>query len=115
MKEWVDSVLEGGWAYGPGATALRGKGYWLAASTGSPEDSYRPGERHGRPFEAYLPPFEQTATLCGMHWWPPHILHGANGADAAAIEAHVATFGARLEAFLLSPAQQHPSGAALGT
>jgi glutathione-regulated potassium-efflux system ancillary protein KefF len=114
MKEWVDSVLEAGWAYGPGAIALRSKGYWLAVSTGSPEEAYRPGERHGRPFDAYLPPFEQTARLCGMHWWPPHILHGANDANEAAIEAHVAGFRARLDAFLLSPAQQHQPGAADG-
>jgi glutathione-regulated potassium-efflux system ancillary protein KefF len=80
LKEWVDSVLEPGWAYGPAAPALRGKGYWLAVTTGSPEDAYGAGERHGRPFEDYLPPFEQTALLCGMQWWPPHILHGANGA-----------------------------------
>jgi glutathione-regulated potassium-efflux system ancillary protein KefF len=110
MKEWVDSVLAPGWAYGPGATALRGKGYWLAVTTGSPEDAYRPGERHGRPFEAYLPPFEQTALLCGMHWWPPHILHGANGAGDDVIEAHVARFRARLETFLLTT----PNGSANG-
>jgi len=111
LKEWVDSVLEPGWAYGPGATALRGKGYWLAVTTGSPEDAYHPGERHGRPFEAYLPPFEQTALLCGMHWWPPHILHGANGADDAAIDAHVANFRARLEAFLMTKPNEIAHGA----
>lgn len=100
LKEWVDSVLLPGWAYGPGGTRLRGKGYWLAVTTGSPEDTYRNGERHGHPFEAFLPPFEQTARLCGMEWWPPHILHGANGALDAAIDAHVDAFRARLAQFL---------------
>jgi glutathione-regulated potassium-efflux system ancillary protein KefF len=111
LKEWTDSVLEPGWAYGSGATALGGKGYLLAVSTGSAEDDYQTGERHGRRFEAYLPPFEQTALLCGMDWWPPHILHGANRADEAAIDAHVASFRARLEAFLLTP----PKGRSDGT
>lgn len=103
LKEWVDTVLQPGWAYGPGATALQGKGYLLAATTGSPPEAYAPGERHGRPFADYLPPFEQTAALCGMHWWPPHILHGANNASAEAIEAHVAAFRARLADFLNAP------------
>jgi glutathione-regulated potassium-efflux system ancillary protein KefF len=115
LKEWTDSVLEAGWAHGPGATALRGKGYWLAVTTGSPEDAYQAGERHGRPFEAYLPPFEQTALLCGMDWWPPHVLHGANGAGEAAIDAHVAAFRARLEAFLLTPSKGLADGTATGT
>lgn len=115
LKEWVDSVLLPGWAYGPGGTRLRGKGYWLAVTTGSPQDAYQPGERHGRPFEAFLPPFEQTALLCGMEWWPPHILHGANGAPDEAIDSHVAAFRARLQQFLhatppTSP-QRGPHGA----
>ena len=42
MKLWLDEVLAFGWAYGPGGTALRGKDLWLVATTGGPEDSYRP-------------------------------------------------------------------------
>src|SRR3954452_7620819 len=29
LKEWVDMVLEQGWAYGRGGTALHGKDFWL--------------------------------------------------------------------------------------
>ena len=100
LKEWVDAVLQPGWAYGPGATALQGKGYLLAVTTGSPLASYAAGERHGRPFEDFLPPFQQTAALCGMHWLAPHILHGANSSDEGAVDTHVAAFRARLTAFL---------------
>jgi glutathione-regulated potassium-efflux system ancillary protein KefF len=42
LKLWVDDVLTFGWAYGPDGNALRGKDLWLVASTGGPEDSYRP-------------------------------------------------------------------------
>jgi len=100
LKEWVDAVLQPGWAYGPGATALRGKGYLLALTTGSPAAAYAEGERHGRPFDDFLPPFQQTAALCGMRWLAPHILHGANSADDETVDAHVAAFRARLQAFL---------------
>jgi len=111
LKEWVDSVLQPGWAHGPGATALRGKIYWLAVTTGSPETSYEAGERHGHPFTAFLPPFRQTALLCGMEWWPPHILHGATGAGDEAVDAHVAAFRARLEQFLRTPSKGAVRGA----
>jgi len=100
LKEWVDAVLQPGWAYGPGATALRGKGYMLALTTGSPDAAYAEGGRHGRPFEDFLPPFRQTAALCGMEWQAPHILHGANSASDAAVDAHVGAFRDRLQHFL---------------
>lgn len=100
LKEWVDAVLQPGWAYGPGASALRGKGYLLALTAGSTLDSYAEGERHGHAFDAFLPPFRQTAALCGMRWLEPHILHGANSVDEAAVDAHVAAFRARLLGFL---------------
>src|SRR6266545_285117 len=34
IKEWLDLVLELGWAYGPGGTALRGKLMMNAITTG---------------------------------------------------------------------------------
>ncbi len=105
LKEWLDAVLQPGWAYGDGGDALRGKTYWLVASTGSAEDAYSGAGPHGRPFAHYLPPFEQTAALCGMRWESPHILHGAHHVDAGALQAHVDAFGARLAAFS-SPSEQ---------
>jgi glutathione-regulated potassium-efflux system ancillary protein KefF len=96
MKEWVDVVLQDGWAYGPEGSAVKGKGYWLVATTGSAEADYAPGARHGRPFGDYLAQFEQTAALCGMDWIAPHVLHDAHAVDAGTVDAHVAGFAARL-------------------
>jgi glutathione-regulated potassium-efflux system ancillary protein KefF len=99
LKEWMDVVLVPGWAYGTPGSVLRGKGYWLVATTGSGEEAYRPGGLHGRPFADFLPPFEQTAALCGMDWIAPLLMHGAAHADEAAVEAHVAEFARRLQAY----------------
>lgn len=99
LKEWVDVVLEYGWAYGPGGTALRGKDFWLVVTTGSVEASYQQGAYHGHEFAAFLPPIQQTALLCGMRWLPPLILHGAHQADDAAIDAHVAAYLQRLVSY----------------
>lgn len=100
MKEWIDTVLLPGWAYGKDGRALHGKTFLLAATTGSPADAYAPGQIHGRPFEDYLPAFRQTAELCSMRWAEPHVLHGARLVDDAAVEAHVDAFVSRLGAFI---------------
>ena len=99
MKLWLDEVLGFGWAYGPGGNALRGKDLWLAASTGGPEDSYRPDSYNRYFFDAFLPPYEQTAALCGMRFLPPLMLHGAHRAEAAEIAAHAELFAQRLASY----------------
>lgn len=102
LKEWVDTVLTSGWAYGAGGTALAGKNYWLVASTGSPQAAYAADGIHARPFDDYLPPFRQTAALCGMRWEAPLILHGAHLVDDTVLARHIATFSARLRALSAS-------------
>ncbi|MBL8287700.1 MAG: NAD(P)H-dependent oxidoreductase [Rubrivivax sp.] len=96
MKLWLDEVFAFGWAYGPGGTALRGKDLWLVASTGGPEHSYHPAGYNRYFFDAYLPPYEQTARLAGMRWLPPLVLHGAHRVDEAGLGAHAGLFAERL-------------------
>jgi glutathione-regulated potassium-efflux system ancillary protein KefF len=99
LKLWLDEVLTYGWAYGPGGTALQGKDLWLVATTGSPEDSYHPASYNRYFFDAFLPPYEQTATLCGMRFLPPLVLHGAHRASEANIASHVQVFRERLGSY----------------
>ena len=96
MKLWLDEVFAFGWAYGPGGNALRGKDLWLVASTGGPEDSYRPDGYNRYFFDAFLYPYEQTAALVGMRWLPPLVLHGAHRAQDPELLAHAAVFAQRL-------------------
>ena len=99
MKLWVDEVLAFGWAYGPGGHALQGKDLWLAASTGGSEHSYRPDGYNRHFFDAFLPAYEQTATLCGLRFVPPLLLHGAHRADDATLAAHAAIYAQRLASY----------------
>jgi glutathione-regulated potassium-efflux system ancillary protein KefF len=92
MKLWLDEVFALGWAYGPGGHALRGKDLWLVASTGGPAQSYTPDGYNRHRFDAFLPPYDQTAALCGLRFLPPLVLHGAHRASAAEIDAHAARF-----------------------
>ena len=87
MKLWLDEVFAFGWAYGPGGQALEGKDLWLATSTGGLETSYAPGGYNRHFFDAFLPPYEQTAALVGMRFLPPLVLHGAHRASAEEVQA----------------------------
>ncbi len=99
QKLWLDEVLTFGWAYGEGGHALRGKDLWLVATTGGPEASYHPGGYNRYFFDAFLPPYEQTAALCGMRFLPPFVLHGAHTVGADIVKQHVATFGEHLASY----------------
>jgi glutathione-regulated potassium-efflux system ancillary protein KefF len=99
QKLWMDEVLTYGWAYGHGGTALQGKDLWLAATTGGPEASYHPQGYNRYFFDAFLPPYEQSAALCGMRFLPPLLLHGAHRATEAAVAGHVDVFGQRLRSY----------------
>lgn len=103
LKLWLDEVLTYGWAYGPGGTALRGKDLWLVATTGGPEASYHPQGYNRYFFDAFLPPYEQSAALCGMRFLPPLMLHGAHRASEEAVARHVQIFQDRLRAYPLWP------------
>ena len=99
MKLWLDDVLTHGWAYGHDGTALQGKDLWLVATTGGPESSYHPQGYNRFFFDAFLPPYEQTAALCGMRFLPPLLLHGANRVSEAEITAHASVFADRLRTY----------------
>lgn len=95
LKLWLDEVLTLNWAYGSGH-ALRGKDLWLVASTGGPESSYHPQGYNRYFLDAFLPPYEQTAALCGLRFLPPMVQHGAHQLSAQALQAHAQTYASRL-------------------
>ncbi len=78
LKEWQDLVLQYGFAYGQGGTALRGKKLLSAITTGGREEAYgRQGYNHFT-IRELLAPFEQTAQLCGMEYLPPFVIQGTH-------------------------------------
>ncbi|HTH79074.1 MAG TPA: NAD(P)H-dependent oxidoreductase [Ramlibacter sp.] len=99
QKLWFDEVLTYGWAYGHLGTALQGKDLWLVATTGGPEGSYHPQSYNRYFFDAFMPPYEQTAALCGMRFLPPLVLHGARRASDDEVARHAALFGERLRSY----------------
>jgi len=81
LKEWIDRVLERGWAYGHGGTALRGKRVLSAVSTGGKLEAYQREGFHGYTVSDFLRPYVRTATLCGIglpcrKWSKPRVRIG---------------------------------------
>lgn len=78
LKEWQDLVLEHGFAYGHRGTALKGKKFLSAITTGGGEPAYcRKGYNYFT-IRELLAPFEQTAHLCGMEYIPPFVVYGTH-------------------------------------
>ena len=78
IKEWIDLVLEYGFAYGHNGAALKGKKVMTAITTGGSEDSYNEGGVHRYPISEYLKVFERTAKFCDMDYLPPFVVHNTS-------------------------------------
>tara|TARA_R110002049_G_scaffold183679_2_gene351632 strand:- start:7156 stop:7752 length:597 start_codon:yes stop_codon:yes gene_type:complete len=78
MKQWIDMVLEFGWAYGPEANALNSKICLNAITTGGSKEVYCSEGSNSFTVRQFLRPFEQTANLCGMSYLPPFAVMGTH-------------------------------------
>jgi glutathione-regulated potassium-efflux system ancillary protein KefG len=78
LKQWIDMVLEAGWAYGQGGNALENKQVFQVLSTGGAITTYLPDGFHHSTLEEFLLPFKRTAQLCKMKYLPPFVAHGSH-------------------------------------
>lgn len=88
MKQWIDMVLEYGWAYGRGGDKLTGKCIMNIVSSGGTFEVYRKDGRNRFTYRELLSPFDQTAFLCHMNYLPPFIIPGANKITLQEIEEY---------------------------
>lgn len=76
LKEWLDRVLEYGFAYPPGVgEQLKGKLWLSAITTGGSQEAYRSGGQNNYTMSELLRPLQQTAQFCGLDWLPPFVVH----------------------------------------
>lgn len=97
LKQWIDLVLQHGWAYGAKGDKLAGKFWMHALSSGGPVASYSKEGFHGYTLEEFLRPLQRTATLCKMKWLPPFTVHGAHRLDDHQIRAFASDYRRLLE------------------
>jgi len=70
LKQWFDSVLTYGWAYGEGGNKLHGKEWGLAVTAGGSDSAYSSEGYNLFPLEQLLRPFEVTASMIGTTFLP---------------------------------------------
>lgn len=75
LKQWIDLVLEHGWAYGHTGDKLTGKRVFNTVTVGGGKQVYRHEGSNRFTINEFLRPFEQTAALCRMHYLPPFVIH----------------------------------------
>lgn len=97
LKEWMDVVLEYGFAYGDEGRALHGKKVMSALTTGGPAEAYQRDGHNRFTMRELLAPMEQTAHLCGMEYLEPFILHGVNLLKLAEVETAAASYRERIQ------------------
>jgi putative NADPH-quinone reductase len=99
VKEWLDLVLEHGFAYGTGGDRLKGKRLMLAVTAAGDREAYTEHGYQRYPLRRFLTPLERTAQLCHMEFAAPYVLYASLQADSAGrLPAHVAGFRRLLEA-----------------
>lgn len=97
LKEWQDAVLEEGWAYGAGGTALTEKTLLCAPTAGGASAMYHRDGGNRFTIHELLRPLEQTAWRCGMRYVAPFVTFAAHRIDATALAAQCASYRTLLE------------------
>ena len=89
MKEWLDLVLEHGWAYGKQAKALQGKYFLQAITAGGDDSTYQKDGYNEFTIGELTSPYRATAKLCKMNWLPPFAVLGIHrGIPDEKVEEH---------------------------
>lgn len=93
LKEWIDLVLERGFAYGHGGDKLKGKTWLQAITAAGPQEAYTEQGFQHFPLRTFLTPMEQTARLCGIKFLPPFALYESIKArQDGRIESHAEAY-----------------------
>jgi glutathione-regulated potassium-efflux system ancillary protein KefG len=76
IKQWIDLVLEYGWALGSRGNALKDKMIFNVLTAGGVRESYARNQFNRFTIREFLVPFEQAAAQCKMIYLPPFVVHG---------------------------------------
>jgi len=92
LKQWMDLVLEHGWAYGKKGTMLAGKKVFNVITSGGSSEAYQTGGYNKYPLHEYLRPFQRTTELCRMTYWPPYWVPGVHRMEINQIKEYGVQF-----------------------
>jgi len=97
LKQWIDLVLEYGWAHGEGGNFLKNKIIFNALTSGGTRGVYSASGYNRFTVQEFLIPFNQTATLCKMIYLPPFAVQGTHLLTAEALGRYAGLYRALLD------------------
>jgi len=97
LKQWIDLVLDYGWAHGEGGNALKDKWIFNVITSGGTRNEYAANGFNRFTMGEFLIPFQQTATLCKMIYLPPFAVQGTYRLTDADLEHYAALYCTLLE------------------
>ena len=97
LKQWMDLVLEYGWAHGRGVYSLKGKIIFNALTSGGTRETYTATGHNRFTVREFLAPFEQTARLCKMVYLPPFVVQGTHLLTEEQLALHAGLYRTLLE------------------
>lgn len=97
LKQWIDMVLEYGWAYGKFGLALQDKLIFQTITTGGSQENYCATGRENHTVLELLEPFKQTSKVCKMEYLPPFVVHGTHKMDEVKYEESGILYGKLLQ------------------
>ncbi|MBU3013074.1 NAD(P)H-dependent oxidoreductase [Polaribacter vadi] len=97
LKQWIDMVLEFNWAYGPKGKALEGKICLNTITTGASKAMYCSEGTNSFTVRQFLRPFEQTANLCNMSYFPPFAVMGTHKLTEDILEQSKIKYGEAID------------------
>ncbi len=97
LKQWMDLVLEYGWAHGRGVYSLKDKIIFNALTSGGTREVYVAHGYNRFTIREFLAPFDQTAHLCKMIYLPPFVVQGTHLLTEAELALHAALYRTLLE------------------
>jgi glutathione-regulated potassium-efflux system ancillary protein KefG len=92
FKEWMDLVLQHGFAYGSTGRALEGKWVMSAISTGGTQEVYSKTGSNRFSVNEFLAPFNRSATLCRMLYLPPFVTYGSHTISTEKLKQHAEAY-----------------------
>jgi glutathione-regulated potassium-efflux system ancillary protein KefG len=97
LKQWIDLVLEHGWAYGREGHALKGKLLLQTLTTGGRKENYCADGSDRFTILQLMEPFCQTAKVCNMVYLPPFVVHGTHSMQDEGYQKYGTLYGQALE------------------
>jgi len=90
LKQWVDLVLESGFAYGKDGTHLKGKKFVCIVSAGGSQEAYDDHLDRIFNLKELFAPIEQMALYCEMEYIPPYVIYDAHNQSQTDMAKHEA-------------------------